>query len=84
MIDLDTRQEQTQAAYQFAIVNLSGAVAALTDQEAKDLLSYHKSNKEKFRNNMTQLIAMCHHRPIEANALKKWHNAGHKNDIYTY
>lgn len=84
VIDLISWQEQTMAAYMFAIQNLSTAVKKLTDQQAKDLLSYRRSNKEKFRDNMTQLIAMCHHRPADSITLKKWHEDKYKNDIYTY
>ena len=84
VIDLMSWQDQTKAAYMFALFNLNAAVKQLTDKQAKDLLSYHNSNKEKCRDNMTQLIAMCHHRPADAQALKKWHEDRHKNDIYVY
>lgn len=84
VIDLINWQEQTKAAYMFAIQNLSTAVSKLTDQQAKDLLAYHRSNKVKFMDNMTQLIAMCHHMPVDASALKKRHEAKYKNDINNY
>ena len=84
VIDLSRWQDQTKAAYMFAIQNISTAVRKLTDQQAKDLLSYYNSNKKNFMNNMTQLIAMCHHLPVDANALKKWHEDKHKYDIYKY
>lgn len=84
VIDLKSWQDQTKAAYMFALYNLNTAVKKLTDQQAKDLLSYQKNNKEKFRDNMTQLIAMCHHLPVDAKALKKWHESRHRDDIYNY
>jgi hypothetical protein len=68
----------------FALHNIKSAVSKLSDQEAKDLLSYRKGNKDNFKNNMTQLIAMCHHLPVDAKALQKWHAAKYKNDINTY
>ena len=68
----------------FAIQNLSTAVKKLTDQQAEDLLKYQRSHKEDFRDNITQLIAMCHHMPVDAKALKKWHEDKYKSDIYKY
>jgi hypothetical protein len=68
----------------FALCNINTAIKKLTDDQAKDLLVYQKSNREKFRDNMTQLIAMCHHRPADAKALKDRHKSGYKNDIFTY
>lgn len=84
VIDLVSRQEQSKAAYMFAIQNLSTAVKKLTDQQAEDLLKYQRSHKEDFRDNITQLIAMCHHMPVDAKALKKWHEDKYKSDIYKY
>ena len=84
VIDLKTRQDQTKAAYMFALYNLNLAVKKLDDNQAKALINYQKANKEKFRDNMTQLIAMCHHMPVDASALKKRHEAKYKNDIYNY
>lgn len=84
VIDLTSWQDQTKAAYMFALHNIKSAVSKLSDQEAKDLLSYRKGNKDNFKNNMTQLIAMCHHLPVDAKALQKWHAAKYKNDINTY
>lgn len=84
VIDLKTRQDQTKAAYMFALYNLNKAVSKLTNDEAKSLLQWQKTNKVKFKDNMTQLIAMCHHRPADASALKEWHKAKCKNDIYNY
>ena len=84
VIDLKTWQDQTKAAYMFALCNLNTAVNNLTDQQAKDLFAYQKSNREDFRDNMTQLIAMCHHMPVDAKALKKWHEDKYKLDIYKY
>ena len=84
VIDLVSWQDQTKAAYMFALHNIKSAVNKLTEQQAKDLLSYKKSNKENFKNNITQLIAMCHHRPADSDALKKWHAAKYKNDVYLY
>ena len=84
VIDLTSWQDQTKAAYMFALHNIKSAVSKLSDQEAKDLLSYRNGNKDNFKNNMTQLIAMCHHLPVDAKALQKWHAAKYKNDINTY
>jgi hypothetical protein len=47
----------------FALYNINTAIKKLTDNQAKALISYQKSNREKFKDNMTQLIAMCHHMP---------------------
>ena len=84
VIGLNTREDQTKAAYMFAIYNLSAAVKKLTDQQAKDLLAYQKSDKENFRDNITQLIAMCHHMPVASKFLKQWHEDKHRKDIYNY
>ena len=84
VIDLKTWQDQTKAAYMFAVQNLRQAVKNLTDEEAKDLLAYQKRNKENFRDNMTQLIAMCHHMPVAASNLKKWHKDNYERDMYSY
>ena len=84
VIDLVSRQEQSKAAYMFAIQNLSTAVKKLTDQQAEDLLKYQRSHKEDFRDNITQLIGMCHHLPVDAKALKKWHEDKYKSAIYKY
>ena len=84
VIDLRTWEDQTKAAYLFALYNLNNAVKNLTDQQAKDLLSYQKNHKDNFKNNITQLIAMCHHFPVDKKALRKWHEANHKSDIYNY
>ena len=67
-----------------ALYNLNLAVKKLTDQQAKDLLAYRKNNKEKFKSNITQLIAMCHHMPVASGFLKTWHENGHKTDICNY
>ncbi|MBQ5945255.1 hypothetical protein IJL65_02405 [bacterium] len=68
----------------FALYNLNSAVSKLSDEQARALLNYQKNNKENFRDNITQLIAMCHHMPVDAKALKKWHENKHKQDIYNY
>jgi hypothetical protein len=41
-------------------------------------------HRESFKDNMTQLIAMCHHMPAAWISLKKWHEDKHKNDIFNY
>lgn len=84
VIDLKSWEDQTKAAYMFAIYNLNAAIKKLSEKQAKDLLEYKKNNNKLFMNNMTQLIAMCHHYPVDADALKKWHEANHVNDIYNY
>lgn len=84
VIDLKTWQDQTKAAYMFAIFNLNSAVKKLSDQQAKELLNYHKTHKKEFVDNMTQLIAMCHHFPVDAKTLKQWHEGNHRMDIYNY
>ena len=84
VIDLNTREEQTKAAFMNALYNLNFAIKNLTDQQAKDLLSYQKSHKESFKDNTTQLIAMCHHMPKDWISLKKWHEAKYKNDLFNY
>ena len=84
VIDLKSWQDQTKAAYMFALYNLNSAVSKLSDEQARALLNYQKNNKENFRDNITQLIAMCHHMPVDAKALKKWHENKHKQDIYNY
>ena len=84
VIDLKTWQDQTKAAYMFALYNLNMAVEKLNDQQARDLLLYQKDHRENFRDNMTQLIAMCHHWPADAQTLKKWHEDKYRNDIYNY
>jgi hypothetical protein len=67
-----------------ALYNLNLAVEKLTDQQAKELLEYQKNYRENFRDNITQLIAMCHHRTADAVALRDWHKEHHKNSIYKY
>ena len=84
VIDLKSWEDQTKAAYMFAIYNLNTAIKNLSENQAKDLLKYKKDNNESFMSNMTQLIAMCHHFPVDADALKKWHEANHVNDINKY
>lgn len=84
VIDLNSREHQTKAAYMFALYNLNLAVKKLNDDQAKALLDYQKANQENFRDNITQLIAMCHHRPADAVALKKRHENKHKNNVYQY
>ena len=81
---MKTWQDQTKAAYMFALYNLNSAVKKLSDNQAKALMNYNKNNKERFRDNMTQLIAMCHHMPVDAKALKKWNEDKYKFDIYKY
>ena len=71
-MDLKTWKDQTKAAYMFALYNMKLAISKLSDNQAKALITYQKSHKEKFRDNMTQLIAMCHHMPAACSALKKW------------
>lgn len=68
----------------FALYNLNMAVKKLNDKQARDLLLYQKDHRENFRDNMTQLIAMCHHWPADAQTLKKWHEDKYRNDIYNY
>ena len=84
VIDLRTWKDQTKAAYMFALYNVNTAIKKLTDDQAKALLVYQKSNRENFRDNMTQLIAMCHHMPAAWISLKKWQEAGYKWDIFSY
>lgn len=84
VIDLRTWKDQTKAAYMFALYNVNTAIKKLTDDQAKALLAYQKSNRENFRDNMTQLIAMCHHMPAAWISLKKWQEAGYKWDIFSY
>ncbi len=84
VIDLRTREDQTKAAYMFALYNINTAIKKLTDNQAKDLLSYKRKHKESFKDNMTQLIAMCHHMPAAWISLKKWHEDKYKSDIFNY
>lgn len=84
VIDLVSRQEQSKASYMLSTQNLSTGIKKLTDQQAEDLLKYQRNHKEDFRDNITQLIAMCHHMPVDAKALKKWHEDKYKSDIYKY
>lgn len=84
VMDLKTWKDQTKAAYMFALYNMKLAISKLSDNQAKALITYQKSHKEKFRDNMTQLIAMCHHMPAACSALKKWQEEWYKKDIYNY
>ncbi len=84
VIDLRTWEDQTKAAYMFALYNINTAIKKLSDKQAKDLLSYKRVHRESFKDNMTQLIAMCHHMPAAWISLKKWHEDKHKNDIFNY
>lgn len=81
---LNNWESQTKAAYMFAIYNVALGLGKLTDNEADLLLLYYKKNTTSFIDNITQLIAMCHHRPVDNKALKKWIQDGFKKDIYTY
>ena len=68
----------------FGIYNFSCALARLNDKETNDLSNYSNKNPEKFMNSVTQLIAMCHHRPVDNKVLKAWIKDKFKKDIYTY
>ena len=84
VIDLSNIESQTKAAYMFASYNFAIALTKLNDTEIISLLNYYKTNPENFWNNITQLIAMCHHRPVDSKHLKSWIKGNFKKDIYTY
>lgn len=84
VIDLKTWEDQSKAAYMFALYNINLAIKKLDDDQAKALLNYQKSHKENFRDNITQLIAMCHHMPSACVALGKRQKEWYKMDIYNY
>ena len=84
VIDLKTWEDQTKAAYMFAIYNLNQAVKQLSDTQAKELLDYQKNNKKSFNEAITELIAMCHHMPVDKTALRERHKDKHKKNIYHY
>ena len=68
----------------FDVYNFALALSKLDDDEVNDLSNYYKNNPESFMTNITQLIAMCHHRPADNLALKLWIDDNFENDIYTY
>ncbi len=84
VIDLHSREKQMQAAYMFAVYNYAMALSKLNDRQVADLERCYENNKEKFMNNITQLVAMCHHRPKDKSALKHWINDWFSRDIYHY
>jgi hypothetical protein len=84
VIDLHNREKQMQAAYMFAVYNYALALIELDDSEIKSLEKYYKTNKEDFINNITQLVAMCHHRPADKIVLKNWVKDWFSRDIYNY
>ncbi len=84
VIDLRTWEDQTKAAYMFALYNINTAIKKLSDNQAKDLLSYKRTHKESFKDNMIQLTAMCHHMPAAWISLKKWYEDKYKSDIFNY
>ena len=81
---LNTWKNQTQAAYMFAVYNVAIGLSNLSDNEARKLLSYYTKDKTKFIDNITQLIAMCHHFPVDNKALQRWIQNDFTQDIYTY
>lgn len=84
VIDLHPREKQMQAAYMFAVYNYALALVELDDNEVVSLEKYYKTNRESFINNITQLVAMCHHRPQDKIALKNWIKDWFSRDMYHY
>ncbi|HRX63840.1 MAG TPA: hypothetical protein P5060_01915 [Candidatus Absconditabacterales bacterium] len=84
VIDLTDRESQTKAAYMFATYNFAVALSKLSDKEVDALLKYYQNNPDNFMNNITQLVAMCHHRPADNINLKKWIQGGFTKNIHQY
>lgn len=84
VIDLHAREDQTKAAYLFGLHNFIFALKNLNDQQVKKLLEHHDTDPDAFMNNMTQLMAMCHHRPADNVALKARILEDFKCDMYRY
>jgi len=68
----------------FASYNFAFALTNLNNEETTSLLSYYKKNPKFFWNNITQLVAMCHHRPADNKNLKLWIQDDFKKNIYDY
>jgi|GEM_PF-6780096 len=68
----------------FATYNFAVALSKLSDKEVDALLKYYQNNPDNFMNNITQLVAMCHHRPADNINLKKWIQGGFTKNIHQY